>query len=298
MPDEKKNARGSDETDHMPRPENQGRKKSPPYALALIAIILGVGLDIADVTQIIRGLFVRPTYEFTNEYLMVEVGHGENLELVIETIQEQIAGVRFFDPDRTRQLLNSEAQARNVFCEDNEQTYTEAFGAYDEPERVALITACLDNVQSWAVLANFAIKSFDPRPLRQIEITFDDFSNPNGSIDALDGFIDAEVREDGCLYDRLLEVCVAQRTGSGSIVDLPDLGPGETVLIPLFVAWHFTWTAFDENGVGNMMGYDGVALTPVRMPTSIRIDGTLVTETVQGMRATANLVPGFYEGRG
>lgn len=277
----------------------ESKEKKPPYAFILAALVLGIGLDAADATKQFVSLFESPKYAVSEEYLMVRFDSPEQMDLTVSKLNEQVSGVRFLDPDRIRSLLAMETDARSFFCSNNESTYPEAFPDQNDPKRLQLIEDCISDANSWALLATYAVKSFNSDPISDMSISYWEVANEAGYIDAFDGFIDAEIKpESDCLWGGDAEDCLATKVSAGTLIDIPTIGPGETVLMPLFVTWHFTWHRINPAGGVENLGYGGVAKTPIRMPLSVDVGSTQIIERSRPMRATANLVPGFYEGRG
>ncbi|CAN7600249.1 hypothetical protein LJR225_004526 [Phenylobacterium sp. LjRoot225] len=278
----------------------KGAAWAPPAAFAAAAFVIGLGGSAVGLTKtMVEWVRPPPPPKIGQEYLMIE-GSDEDIKTNLQGVMEQVPGLHIVLPDWLRNIEADTARLKRHFCENNEATSLHNFSSAADPARKRLITACEDQAQQKILIGAYGLRSFDKEAVADLEVDVAVLSNTSGVIDALDGFVPGQVSaKSNCFLSSLSEDCIATRTQTRTLKDLPMVGPGEMTLIPIFLTVQFVWKDSDvEAAGGSGAPYDGYAATPFWFPTQVRSGKRVIIQSPRPMNETPSLSKGFYEGRG
>ena len=288
------------------RPENgkerkEGPKWAPPAALAAAAFVLGLSGSAVGLTKTVIEL-VRPPPppKMGQEYLMIEASPGEDIKTTLQGVMGQVPGLHVVLPDWLKTIEADTARLKKVFCEHNEVTLPDNFSSAADPARKRLIAACEEEAEATLLVGAYGLRSFDKEPVADLQVDVAVLSNTEGAVEALDGFLPGQISvKSNCFVSSLSGNCIATRTRTKTLDALPTAGPGEMILIPIFLTVQFVWNESSvEAAGGSGRAYDGYAAAPFWFPTQVRSGKRIVIQSPRPMNETPSLKKGFYEARG
>ncbi len=281
---------------HDPKPNTW----APPVVFVAVGFALGFFAQAVSAYNTVAG-WIRPPPlpKVAEEYLMIEVRDGPIRES-LKRISEQVEGLRFVIPKWLEESDAAAARMLDYFCSRNEFTMVSNFSSADDPDRQAMIADCHDTATSSLLIGTYALKSFDPAPISTLKVDFAVLTNQDGVVDAFDGFIDGGLTgTPPCLKSENSEDCLADLSSTETAADLPPIGLGETLILPIFFAYQFNWRVGpSDSPMSGNHATDGWAPTPLRFPARVMLGDRILIETPRPMHETASLRQGFYETRG
>lgn len=254
----------------------------PPAILAACAFAVGLGAGAMSFGEKLWTWFGPAKLPaVSEEYYMIRLVDGaadaEALRSQLTTLTGQVKGLKVVMSPWLDDTGTAVAQAVTTFCRQ----------AQDPAD-------CAVTVQPVVLLGTYGLKSFDPRSLTGLRVDLAALKSGSGVVDAYDGFIDGALSaEKKCLVSGMSGACLADWTGEETVADLPVLGPGEMVLLPIFLSVQMSYQEADGNWLS-----DGLAPTPMRFPARVSWDGRDLIAHPREMHETPSLQQGFYEGRG
>ncbi|MBP7002710.1 hypothetical protein [Amaricoccus sp.] len=281
-------------------PKKEPAKWAPPAILVAVAFFLGLFASTMGAVATVKGWFREPPLpKVGEEYLMIEVGE-EGLDGTLKGLPEQVQGLRIVVPKWLDDAPAMADRLREVFCDGNEVTMEAAFTPEEADRRDALIQDCRDSAEQTLLVGTYALRSFDPTILTGLTIDLAVLENEAGYMDAYDGFVAASLDAGKkCLVWAMDEECVANWTSTEALGDLPPVGPGETLIVPIFLASMFGWTVSDpEDPAAGSSAHDGWAALPMRFPAKVSLGDRTLIAAPRAMHETPSLRQGFYAGRG
>lgn len=267
-----------------PKEEAPRKPWVPPVVLAALAFSVGLGAGVFNLAEKVWSYVGPPRLPVvTEEYLMVSLVEGaldgESLRAQLATLATQVKGLKVVTPTWLSGIEGEVDRMVMLFCE-------------QAPEAQRL--SCRAEARTRVLLGGYALKSFDSRPIGDIGLTLARLESGLGWVDAYDGFVDGALSPDKrCLVSGLSGACMADWQGDETLTDLPTLGPGEMMLVPIFLSVQMSWGAPDGNWFS-----DGYAPAPLRFPARVTWEGRDLIAHPREMRETPSLQQGFYEGRG
>lgn len=285
-----------------PKPRPAERPKwVPPVFFAIAAFGIAFFGDMLDTVQTVRGWFVDPPLPvIAEEYLMIDLGYDEDLRTNFQGIEEQVQGLRVMLPAWLDTIDADADRMLTAFCDHNEYTMAGAFNTPEAPERLSLIADCRATASLQIIFGTYALKSFDSKPLTGLRIEVAVLTNDMGYVDAYDGFIGGALSRDHTCFESSISMeCMASWTSTEVFDEIPTLGPGEMVVLPIFVTYNFQWSQYEDGSTQPVFqSFDGLAATPFRFPATVYLGDRVLIAAPRPMNETPSLRQGFYEGRG
>lgn len=281
-------------------------KWAPPAALAAAAFVVGLSGSAIGLTKtVVDWVRPPPPPKMNQEYLMIDASADEmtpdgDIKETLKGVTEQIPGVHVVMPEWLKTIEADKARLRTFFCEHNEVVLTGDFSSATDPARTKLVSACEEAATEKVLIGTYGLRSFHKDPITDLQVDVAVLSNPDGAVEALDGFLPGQISvKSNCFVSSLSEQCTATRTRTKTLDGLPEIGPGEMVLIPIFLIVQFQWgEASIEAAGGSGMAYDGYAAAPFWFPTQVRSGKRIVIQFARPMNETPSLKKGGYEARG
>jgi hypothetical protein len=267
----------------------------PPVLFAALAFSTALAGDALDLVRTVSALVVDPPLpKVTEEYLMIEIAEG-NLDFTLGQLTTQIAGLRILRPAWLDEIDRMTDEMRQHFCQVNEFNMESAF-AGRAAEREAEIARCLAEAVPTVLVGGYALRSASPEAVEGLAVELAVLTGIDGPTDAYDGFLSGRLSAGQACFVRMIDgiedLCVATWSETEVVTDIPALGPGEQVLIPIFLSVGFLWERD-----GSMAG-DGFAPSPFRFPARVMLGDRVLIGSPRPMLETPNLRAGFYVGRG